>query len=127
MGTPQQNRRVKRKHRPILDVARALRFQGNLPIKFWGECVFIAGYLINRAPSLILKAKTPYEILYGMKPKYKHLRVFGCLCYAHNQNRGGEKFASKSRKCVFIGCSHEKKGWKLYDLESKGVFFSLYM
>jgi len=122
IGTPQQNGRVERKHRHILNVARSLRFQGNLPIKFWGECVLAAGYLINLTPSFVLNGKTPYEILHGKAPNYDHLRIFGSLCYAHNQNRGGDKFNSRSRRCVFVGYPFGQKGWKLFDLD-KEIFF----
>ena len=80
-----------------------------------------AGYVINRTPSLILHGKTPYEVLYGKTPQLGHMRVFGCLCYVHNQGHKGDKFASRSRKCVFMGYPYGKKGWRVYDLEL-GVF-----
>jgi len=123
-GTPQQNGRVERKHRHILNVARALRFQGNLPLSFWGECIMTAGYLINRTPTPLLNGKTPYEVLNGKPPSYDHLRVFGSLCYAHNQGWKGDKFATRSKKCVFVGYPHGKKGWKLFDLDTNTYFVS---
>ena len=122
--TPQQNGRVERKHRHILEVARALRFQASLPIEFWGECTHTAAFLINRTPTKILNGKTPYEYLYGVPPSNDLLRVFGCLCYAHNKMRHKDKFSSRSRRCVFLGYPFGKKGWKVYDLDNHEIFVS---
>lgn len=122
--TPQQNGRAERKHRHILNISRALRFQANLPIEFWGECVMTAAHLINRTPSPLLKNKSPFEVLHGEPPSISHIRVLGCLAYAHNKNTKGDKFASRSRKCVLIGYPSGTKGWKLFDLEQEIVFVS---
>lgn len=122
VATPQQNGRVEKKHRHLLNVARSLLCQSSLPIKFWGETILTAAYLINRTPSNILKGKTPHEIIYGSVSTYDNLRVFGCLAFAHNQKRWGDQFESRSRKCIFVGYPFGKKGWTLYDLELEEVF-----
>lgn len=59
VDTPKQNGRVERKHRHILNVVRALLFQANLPLSFWGECVLTVAHLINHTPTNLLKGKTP--------------------------------------------------------------------
>lgn len=63
-------------------------------------------------------------MLYSRPPPLQHLRVIGCLCYAHNQKHSGDKFASRSLKCIFIGYPYGKKGWRLYNLETASVFVS---
>ena len=99
-------------------------FQAHLPIDFWGECILTVGYLINKTPSAVLKGKTPYEILFGQLPSYNHIRTFGCLCYVHRQLRDKDKFASQIRRCVFVGYLFDKKGWKVYNLETSEYLVS---
>ncbi|XP_074284250.1 uncharacterized protein LOC141608805 [Silene latifolia] len=124
VGTPQQNGHVERKHQHLLNVARALRFQAGLPIRFWGESAMAAAFIINRTPSVLLGGTTPYEVLFHSPPNFNILRNFGSLCYAHNQRAKGDKFASRSRKCVFMGYPSGKKGWYLFDLDTEEFFVS---
>ena len=81
-------------------------------------------YLINRTPSSVLKEKTPYVVLHGQSPSYTHLCIFGPLCFARNLNTNGDKFASHSHWCVFMGYPYGQKGWKVYDLETHEIFVS---
>jgi len=106
--TPPQNGVVERKHRHILNTARALRIHANIPISYWGHCVKVAVYLINITPSLVLQKKSPHEMLYGTAPQLDHLKVFGCLCFMSILLRFG-KFGARAKKGVFMGYAETKK------------------
>ncbi|PKI43953.1 hypothetical protein CRG98_035629 [Punica granatum] len=68
----------------------------------------------------LLGNKSPHEVLFGKPPNYSNLRVFGSLCYAHTRTK--DKFAPRSRKCIFIGYSHAKKGWRLSYMKDQHIF-----
>ncbi|KAF5775515.1 putative RNA-directed DNA polymerase [Helianthus annuus] len=52
-----------------------------------------------------------------------HLRNFGCLCFSTVLNES-DKFTYHADKCVLIGYSNVKKGYKLWSLDNKKVLFS---
>lgn len=94
----------------LLETCRALLYQSNLPIKFCGECLLTATYLINRFPSKVLNEKTPYEILFSQAPSYHSLKSFGCLSYASSFLVHRSKLDPRSIKYIFLGYPFGKTG-----------------
>ncbi|XP_074306034.1 uncharacterized protein LOC141641259 [Silene latifolia] len=97
VGRPQHNGRVERKHRHLVETARALRIHVGLPIKFWGDSILTATFLINKMPTPILHWKSPFKILLKEKPSYNDLRVFGSLYYVSQPVTFRDKFGTKAR------------------------------
>ena len=97
--------------------------QAGLSECYCAEVVATAAYLRNRTPTRSLREKTtPYEKWYGRKPDLSHLRVFGCMAYAYipDSNRKG-KLSKKAEKLRFIGCSLQRKGYRLIDENTSKV------
>ncbi|WZY86882.1 hypothetical protein YC2023_033266 [Brassica napus] len=122
--TPQQNGVAERKNRHLMEVARSLMFQANVPKRFWSDAVATACYLINRIPTKVLKDQAPFEVLNKHKPSVDYLRVFGCLCFVLVPGELRNKLDARSTKAMFIGYSTTQKGYKCYDPATRRVLVS---
>ena len=74
-------------------------------------------------PSSLLSGKSPHEILFHSKPNYSYLRVFGRLCFAHN-NSIKHKFDQRGKPGIFIGYPYAQKGYKIFDIATETIFSS---
>ncbi|KAL3508850.1 hypothetical protein ACH5RR_028251 [Cinchona calisaya] len=123
--TPQQNSVVERKKRTVMDIVRSMIHSKNMPKSFWAEAVSCAIYVLNGCPTICNYGQTPYEIWIGKKSHISHLKIFGCLAYAHVPDVLKKKLDDKAKKIFFFfWYSHETKGYKLFNPDTGKVIIS---
>uniref|UniRef100_A0A251UMJ3 Putative ribonuclease H-like domain-containing protein n=1 Tax=Helianthus annuus TaxID=4232 RepID=A0A251UMJ3_HELAN len=113
--TPQQNGRVERKHRHIVETGLAMLFHAHLPTKYWVDAFSSAVFIINRLPSSILQGKSPFELLYKQKPNYAFFKSFGCRVFPLLRDYTPHKLCPRSIPCIFVGYCSKYKGYRCLD------------
>lgn len=114
--TPHQNGVAERLIRTLTEKARTLLIESQLNLKFWGEAILTATYLLNITPSRSLQGdKTPYERWHNKKPQLKFLRCFGSTVYVHKKFKES-KFDKKSWKGILVG--YVPNGYKIFNPET---------
>ena len=110
--THQQQGKIERKHRHVVDIGLTLLAQAQMPLKFWWEAFASATYLINRLPTHTLEFLSPFQCLHGKPPDYNLLKTFGCSCYPLLRPYNTHKMSFRSSKCLFLGYSSLHKGYR---------------
>ncbi|CAL2273057.1 unnamed protein product [Prunus armeniaca] len=95
-----------------------------MSIKFWGEAVNTTVYILNRCPISALKNKTLFEAFSGRKPRVKHLRIFGSLCYTHIPSQLMHKLEETGKNGVFVGYETCEKGYRVFNMRTQKVIVS---
>ena len=100
---PQQNGVAERKNRTIMEATREMLHDQDIPMHLWAEAAKIAMYVQNCTPHKVLENKTPEEVFSSRKPKFSHLRIFGCTVYIHIPKEKKMKLDPSRNKGIFVG------------------------
>ena len=120
--SPEQNGVAEMMNRTLIEAARTMIAHAGLPDSYWAEAVATAAYIRNRSPTKTFKEPgTPYERWYKRRPNVGHLRVFGCVAYAHIPDVARQKLSKKAERYHFIGYSKAQKGYRLIDEKTRRV------
>ncbi|KAJ9544400.1 hypothetical protein OSB04_024107 [Centaurea solstitialis] len=123
--TPEQNGVVERRNRTLVEAARSMLAQSQLPQYLWAEAVNTACYTQNRSTIHRRFGKTPYHVLFGRIPNIDYFKVFGCPCFVLNETENRGKFGPKSDEMIFVGYSDCSVAYRVFNKKSRVVYKSV--
>ncbi|KAE9066566.1 hypothetical protein PF010_g27809 [Phytophthora fragariae] len=108
------NGKAERMHRIIMNMARCMIFACGLPLRFWGDAVQYAAYILHRAPTNSNPGRaSPLEVLTGKSPPLGEIVVFGSPCTVYHDPRK-KNFAQRAQRGMIVGMGEETKGYRVY-------------
>lgn len=118
--TPEQNGTAERNNRVIIECARTMLAQSQLPPELWAEAAYTAVYLRNRVIKRGSK-HTPYELFVGRKPFVGHLVPFGMQVQSLVNDRKLGKFHPKTEPGFIVGFTDRENTYRVFLPASKRV------
>lgn len=119
--SPAQNGVAERLNRVLVEHARAMLIQHDLPKTLWEDAVAYACYLKNRSPTRALGGKTPFEAFTGRKPDLSTIREFGTEIWVLKPDNQQSKLEAKSDKFIFVGPAEGGHAWRYYNPKTRQV------
>jgi hypothetical protein len=118
---PRHNGIVERKNQTMVEVARAMLHDHDLPIMIWDEVCNTTVYVQNKIPHNILEEKTHEDEFIGVQLEIGNLRISGCPVYFHVPKEKRKKLEPTGNKGVFVGYNETSKAYQIYILGQRYV------
>ena len=118
---PDQNGVAERKNRTIVEAARAILYDQEMPKFLWVEACNTVVYVQNRMPHNTLDKVTPESVFTGSKPEVSHFRIFGSIAYCHVPDEKRRKLDQTAEKGYLVGYSENAKDYHIYIPESRKI------
>jgi hypothetical protein len=115
---------AERKNITIVEMARSMLKAKSLGNEFWAEVLQKSIYILNICPTNAVFNLTPKKACSRHKPSAAHMKVFGCIVYAHVLKEKRRKLDDKSVECIFIGYNIETESYTLFDHQEKKLIIS---
>lgn len=121
--TPQQNGTAERKNRTLIEMARCMLTDAQLPNMFWAEAVNAANYIQNRVLTRSTN-RTPYELWYERRADTRHMNIFGSKCFVHVSGEERRKLDNTATEMILVGYDEQSKAYRCYDMVNRKVKIS---
>lgn len=112
--TPQQNGRIEREMRTVVESARSAIHARDLNENLWAEAVNYAVFTINQTGTSSCEGKSPAELWFGRKMDIIKLKTFGSDCYVLIHDHKRLKTGKKSKKGIFVGYDLDSPCYRVY-------------
>lgn len=119
---PQSNGIAERMNRALLEKARAMLIDAELPNEFWAEAIMTAAYLKNLTPTRATGGRTPIEVWRGKKPTVSYLKAFGCMTYYYVPKNIRSKLQPRALRGILIGYSTESRAYRVYRPDNGKIY-----
>jgi hypothetical protein len=97
-------------------------FNSGLPMRFWGDAVKYACYVLNRSPTKSNpKGMSPLQMLEGHAPSLKDIVIFGSPCTVYIKKKTTKTFKPRAAQGLILGRSEGTKGYQVYLVNEKTV------
>ena len=111
---PEQNGIAERNNKTIVEVARAMLSDQDMPKFLWAEACNTTVYVQNRIPHNALGNITLESVFTGSKPEVSHFRIFGSIAYCHVPDDKRRKLDQTAEKGNMVGYCENAKAYRIY-------------